>query len=81
MVMIKREPGYYPAGGDWEYAFIKYNTPADTAGHRYGLLPADSLALSSAAVDMTKTGIRGKLQTRCANCHATAHDNGFVFMR
>lgn len=81
MVMIKREPGYFPSGGDWEYAFIKYTKPADTAGHRYGLLPADALALASDTIDVTKTGIRGKLQTRCASCHANAHDNGFVFMR
>src|SRR5947209_3287387 len=24
MVMIKREPGYYPGGGDFEYAVMKY---------------------------------------------------------
>ncbi len=81
MVMIKRESGYFPAGGDWEYAFLKYTKPSDTVGHRYGNLPADALALASDTIDMTKTGIRGKLQTRCASCHATAHDNGFVFMR
>jgi hypothetical protein len=80
MVMIKREPGYFKDGGDWEYVFIPFKS-ADTAAHRYGILPADSLALANNSIDSTKTGVRGKLFTRCAHCHAAAHDNGFLFER
>ena len=68
VVMVKRESGYYPDGGDWEYMDIKYNKNTD-----YGLNPNGML------IGFSDNVIRGKI-TKCANCHALAGKN-FVFHR
>jgi hypothetical protein len=67
VVMIKRESGYYPQGGDWEYIKIPYDKTVDYNQHPYGLLPTDTS--KSTLPDSTKTNLRGRLQIQCANCH------------
>lgn len=68
VVMIKRERGYYPEGGDWEYMDIKYDQNTD-----YNINPNGMLIAFSDNI------IRGKI-AKCANCHALAGSN-FVFHR
>ena len=67
-VMVKRETGYYPEGGDWEYIDIKYDKNTN-----YTLNPNGMLIESSDNI------IRGRI-AKCANCHAGAGSN-FVFHR
>lgn len=57
--MIKREPGYYPEGGDWEYVMMPNDGSNDYDMHPNGTLPADGAEG------------RGKLES-CATCHALA---------
>jgi len=68
VVMVKREAGYYPEGGDWEYIDIKYNRNTDYKTNPNGMLVA-----------VNDNIIRGKI-TKCASCHALAGSN-FVFHR
>ena len=68
VVMVKREAGYYPEGGDWEYMDIKNYKDTDYAVNPNGMLIASSDNI-----------IRGKI-TKCANCHAIA-GSSFLFHR
>jgi hypothetical protein len=63
VVMVKRETGYYPDGGDYEYMNIPYDSTVDYIAHPNGILPAVS--------DTTHRGTGAKLQT-CVTCHALA---------
>lgn len=69
VVMVKREPGYYPEGGDWEYMDIAYDKTTD-----YNINPNGMLVLSDNSIT------RGKI-TKCANCHTKASGNDFLFHR
>ena len=51
-VMIKREAGYAPRNGDWEYAYV--------------------------ALGAERMATRGRMPA-CANCHASAARNDFLF--
>jgi hypothetical protein len=79
VVMVKRETGYYPAGGDWEYIKIPYNKTTDYTAHPYGLLPADTS--TSTQADSTKTNLRGRLQVQCATCHSSSNNSSLLFTR
>ena len=68
VVMVKREPGYYPEGGDWEYMDIKYNKNTNYIANPNGIL-----------LELSDNIVRGKI-AKCANCHAKAGAN-FVFHR
>jgi len=68
VVMVKREAGFYPEGGDWEYLDIKYNENTNYLVHPNGML-----------IESSDNIIRGKI-TKCANCHAGAGSK-FVFHR
>lgn len=65
--MIKHEKGYYPDGGDWEYAKIAYDKSVDYTMHPNGILPGT-----------TDDKMRGKI-SGCADCHSAAKGNDFVF--
>jgi hypothetical protein len=65
--MIKREPGYYPEGGDWEYVMMPNDGTNDYEMHPNGTLPAEG------------SENRGKLPN-CAGCHAEA-GSSFSFVR
>ena len=66
VIMVKREGGYYPEGGDWEYMEIKYDKNTDYTKNPNGILPM-----------LSNDIIRGKI-VKCANCHARAGSN-FLF--
>lgn len=68
VVMVKREEGYYPEGGDWEYMDIKHSKDTNYEINPNGLLP-----------DISNTMARGRL-TKCSSCHANA-GNKFLFHR
>ena len=68
LVMVKREAGYYPEGGDWEYIDIKYNKNTDYVVNPNGML-----------ISLSDNIIRGKIP-KCANCHALA-GSSFLFHR
>jgi hypothetical protein len=68
VVMIKREAGYYPQGGDWEYMDIKYNKNTNYIENPNGML-----------IGSIDNITRGKI-TKCANCHANSGTD-FIFHR
>ncbi len=65
--MIKREEGYYPAGGDFEYVMMPNDGSNDYIVNPNGTLPPESA-----------TEMRGQL-ANCASCHEKAPQ--FVFAR
>ncbi len=65
--MIKRESGYNPDGGDFEYVMMPFSTSNNYTDNPNGMLP-----------DVSQTEMRGKLQM-CASCHSKAA--GYVFVR
>lgn len=65
--MVKREAGYYPDGGDWEYSVMPNDGSTDYTAHPNGMLPA------------AETAMRGKL-TDCASCHSGAGGGDFLFV-
>jgi len=65
--MIKREKGYFPSGGDWEYVMISYDKTTDYKMHPNGMLPA--------TIDHE---MRGKISS-CGSCHIAAAGNDFIF--
>lgn len=67
--MLKREAGYWPEGGDFEYWMTPYNkSMVDTLQTPMGMYP-------SVADDM----MRGKIMM-CASCHADPSAKGdFIF--
>jgi hypothetical protein len=60
VVMVKREAGFYPAGLDFEYFNIPYDSTTNYSLHPNGVLPP--------VADTTHRGTGSKLQT-CVNCH------------
>lgn len=79
VIMIKREPGYFTQGDDWEYIKIPYSKATDYTAHPFGELPVDMS--TSTVPDSTKTSLRGRLQTQCATCHQGAGGSDFLFSR
>jgi hypothetical protein len=70
-IMVKRENGFNPTGGDFEYINIDFDPTTDYAQHPNGELPA-----------LTDTANRGLDITRfaCVNCHRHSSTNGdFLF--
>jgi len=65
--MIKREEGYFPSGGDFEYVMMLNDGSNDYSINPNGMLPVTS------ATDM-----RGKLES-CAGCHSKV--TGYSFVR
>jgi len=65
--LIKREEGYYPEGGDFEYVMMPYDGSNDYDVNPNGMLPPESDTLT-----------RGKLAS-CVACHVYA--SKFVFSR
>jgi len=65
--MAKRESGYNPAGGDFEYVMMPNDGSNDYGMNPMGMLP-----------DESNTAVRGKLGT-CAGCHAKV--TSFIFVR
>lgn len=65
--MIKREKGYYPAGGNWEYITIEFDKLNDYKLHPNGKLPQK--------IDDES---RGKISF-CTDCHKKASGKDFVF--
>jgi hypothetical protein len=59
-VMVKREPGYFPEGGDYEYMSIPYDSAVDYTAHPNGILPDADDQLHRG----TGVGIK-----RCVSCH------------
>lgn len=59
-VMLKREPGYFTEGGDYEYMAIPYDSTVDYAAHPNGILPS--------ADDRLHRG-KGVGVARCVACH------------
>ena len=66
--MIKREPGYFPTGGDFEYVMMPNDGSNDYEAHPNGMLPPESA-----------TEMRGQLGN-CASCHAKA-GSSYLFVR
>lgn len=64
--MIKREEGYWSAGGDWEYIKMGYDGTNDYNTNPNGILPDESM-----------TEIRGQL-VNCAGCHSAVPGYSFV---
>ena len=65
--MAKREAGYNPAGGDFEYVMMPNDGSNDYGVNPNGMLPDESM-----------TEMRGKLGT-CAGCHAKI--TSYIFVR
>ncbi len=65
--MVKRESGYFPDGGDWEYVMMPYSASTDYSAHPYGVLPE------------AESDMRGKLNS-CASCHSAASGGDFIFV-
>ena len=65
--MAKREAGYNPAGGDFEYVMMPNDGSNDYDTNPNGMLP-----------DVSNTDMRGKLGT-CAGCHAKV--SSYIFVR
>lgn len=65
--MVKREAGYNPGGGDWEWVMMPYDEMNDYSAHPYGKLPAEG------------ADGRGKLEG-CISCHAGAAGNDYIFV-
>ncbi len=65
--MIKREEGYNPDGGDWEYVMMPNDGSNNYDTHPNGKLPPVG-------------GQRGKLQM-CAGCHSAAEGGDFLFVK
>jgi hypothetical protein len=76
MLMVKRFGGYFPDGGDWEYILTRYDASVDKSIHPNGLLPTEP---TNTNIDSSMTGMRGKLYTRCAQCHEARRDQSFLF--
>ena len=64
-VMFKQNNGYFPEGGDWEYAALQARWVSKNAPNGY--LPPDSTGMQP----------RGKIKT-CAKCHSRAKKD-FLF--
>ena len=64
--MAKREAGYFPDGGDWEYVMMPNDGSNDYSENPNGMLP-----------DASATDMRGQLAS-CAGCHAKA-SNDYLF--
>jgi len=65
--MAKREAGYNPDGGDWEYVMMPYSATNDYSAQPNGMLP-----------DASQTDMRGKL-AMCASCHSA--QSSYLFVR
>lgn len=65
--MFKREAGYNPAGGDFEYVMMPNDGGNDYVTNPNGKLP-----------DVSQTAMRGKLGM-CASCHA--NKSSYIFVR
>lgn len=66
--MVKREAGYWPEGGDWEYIMTPYNAMINYTSMPNGMLPATADNM-----------MRGKIMM-CAGCHNNALTGGdFIF--
>ncbi len=63
--MIKREEGYYPVGGDFEYVMMPFNADNDYGTNPNGMLPDEG------------SEMRGQL-ANCASCHAKVDEYLFV---
>ena len=63
--MIKREPGYYAEGGNFEYVMMPNDGTNDYEVNPNGMLPADG------------SEMRGML-ANCASCHAKTSEYLFV---
>lgn len=66
--MIKREAGYFPEGGDWEYVMMPNDGSANYSVNPNGILPGEE-------DNMT----RGKL-TMCSSCHSASGNSNFLFV-
>lgn len=68
--MFKRESGYDPENGNWEYVKIPANADNNYDANPNGKLPAES-----------NTDLRGsgEAQSGCISCHAKAAGNDYVF--
>lgn len=62
--MVKQPTGYYPAGGDFQYIAIKYDTTAINNANPNGII--------------AQAAFNGQVQL-CAGCHASAPGNRFLF--
>jgi len=60
-VMVKREPGFFPAGSDFEFMKIPYDSLTDYSNHPNGMLP-----------EISETTCRGSDQIAFASC-VTCH--------
>jgi len=67
--MAKRESGYYPAGGDWEYVMMPNDGTNDYNANPNGALPP-----------VSATNMRGQLAA-CAACHAYSSSSNYIFSR
>lgn len=65
--MVKREAGYYPDGGDWEYIMMPNDGAVDYNVHPFGILPDEG------------SSSRGKL-TSCAGCHSSGAGGDFLYV-
>lgn len=63
IAIFKREEGYFPEGGDWEYFVL--DTESITEAQPNGALPAEGPT-------------RGML-LNCSGCHTAANGNDFMF--
>jgi hypothetical protein len=66
VIMVKREGGYYPGGGDFEYMTIPYDSTVNYVLHPNGMLPETG--------DTLHRGYGAAVQ-KCVSCHATAGDD------
>jgi len=64
--MVKREAGYNPEGGDFEYVMMPNDGSNDYVANPNGMLP-----------DVGQTDMRGKL-AMCASCHSKSTSYVFV---
>lgn len=66
--MIKREPGYFTAGGDFEYVMMPNDGSNDYNTNPMGMLPPEG------------SQMRGQL-ANCAGCHEKATGSDYLFVR
>lgn len=66
--MVKREAGYNPDGGDWEYVVMPNDGSNDYEANPNGKLPPESAE-----------GMRGKL-ANCMGCHSAGGDD-YLFVK
>ena len=77
MIMAKHNRGFFPDGGDWEYAIMDASGVSNT--HPNGILPGSILPVAIADTSMAGVA-QGKLRVHCGSCHENRKQMGDLFL-